>query len=870
MDRKYADVWQTVSSKLITSYALPPQSSFTCVPCSTKSRKSRKNGIERRTYISTSGSSSKVSLFRDSVAPDGTTTSSTTSHESVYKNNPVVFLQTVSSDVPKDLLDLLVVHKDGEIQCLDGTDLSLQWTSPSSSITKNEIQRSATPGTVVFCQIIDAYSATQGLFKNRADILASFPQPISQDGYNPDLLALILATSESSSRTFHILALPASNNSLPAGFQRSAQSIFATNLESKQAIGQAKLCYELHAASATLYENAGNALFIYNLTGGTSKLELEKRIPQHASILRLSAASLAVFSEKNVEIYNPRFGSTQASASLPCIFSGQKRKAGEMSDDLCQFLSFRKSQNVIHVIRGDQLLAFQIDVRQEGTREPRSLGLLVDSIGYGDSSGMLPLDANQQARIVEMDKHAAENNIEEFEGVMAKVLGIQRDETSLEEWQIKNKQQNELQKQLEDVAQPLPSWNIDLATVSTSIDNRMWIKYALQKIFAWSPTTTSDENPYQLCFQFFPPNLVDWLNRVGALTRATVEAALRSELLISNTHEIPAGQMVAAWMEIDPGMTSLLAFLSNNFLEAAEVACAVRALMESLELFGDETPQKQALVQWKDDAEIINSDAQAQLEDEEDAADDDIALAEFYLGDGADVRNQALKMAIVKLHAAPKKAAVQALKSTFSTTEIIAFIYLLRFELAKGSWTSRYLDVNEFVDEGSESQDSNIVLISDLLNTCIDAIGSGGWLDGNAMLAGGDQFESEELISSLSVEVGAALTGIEESAYLKNLLGQVIRYGEAMQYTQDFKSNKVDSSMPSGKLDLVRPKLGRPIILPQPGKNSAVLPFGMKAEQRISTEKIGAGGEVTRRTARDIGRLKSQKVGKYSRERIVV
>jgi hypothetical protein len=191
-------------------------------------------------------------------------------------------------------------------------------------------------------------------------------------------------------------------------------------------------------------------------------------------------------------------------------------------------------------------------------------------------------------------------------------------------------------------------------------------------------------------------------------------------------------------------------------------------------------------------------------------------------------------------------------------------IYLLRFELARGAWTSRYLDTYEsggIDDDGG--QESSIILVSGLLNCCIDAIGAGGWLSGDSMLAHNDHFESEELIQSLKLEVSAALEGIEEASYLKGLIGEMVRYGEGVQ-----------KALPPGekgtKMDSSRKRNTRPITLPHVGRDARLLPFGLKSEKRVSLYRVGAGGEVQARTARDIGHLKSKKVGKYSRERIEI
>lgn len=777
-------------------------------------------------------------LFRDVVHASGGSSSTTQSIAST--GSSVVYMSTTSSGISNDLLDLLVVRKNGEIQAFHGNDLSLQWTSPANAITKNDLEHNSS-FTIQHCQKIDAYSASLGLFLGRDDVLATFPEPVTQE-YNPDLLALVISRHGLSK--LHILSLPTSSGL--AGVQKSVQSIYSISLES-----DASAEYELHAGTATLYANSNNTMSIYDLSNGTAKLQTFKKFNHLSSYVRLSSSMMAAAVDGKVELYNPRFGAIQASSRI--VTSGVKRKSDDISSGTCRLVSYNKSQNTIYAIMDAELLAFVIDMRQDGAN-PRPLGLLIDSISRGESR----IDAKDHKSMQELDQCIAENDLQEFERLMAEHLGIRRKLKSLKKWQAKHEKHSGLQKQLEELSRPLPPWLLDADAIRRTSKSRAWIKFALQKVLIWEDG--------KLSFGFYPPNVVDWLFMLGAFTKSNIESALRQDLLASSTYEIPAGQMVAAIIEVDPSMTNLSAYLSLSKLEASEIACAIRALMESLELFGIEAPQNRLAIM--DDVATTNGDNTIEEQEEaanelEEAADEDIALAEFYLGDGADVRNQALKTAIVRLHATPKGAAMQALKAIFTAPEIIAFIYLLRFELAKGSWTSKYLDVNEFMDE-TDPQDSNIVLVSNLLNVCIDAIGSGGWLDGTAMLASGDQFESEELIASLSVEVGAALTGIEESAYLKNLLGDVIRYGETMQRT---KVRKFDSK--SSNFDLNK-KSGRPLLLPQSGPATAVLPFGMKAEQVISREKIGAGGEVSKRSARDIGRLKSQRVGKYSRERIIV
>jgi hypothetical protein len=141
----------------------------------------------------------------------------------------------------------------------------------------------------------------------------------------------------------------------------------------------------------------------------------------------------------------------------------------------------------------------------------------------------------------------------------------------------------------------------------------------------------------------------------------------------------------------------------------------------------------------------------------------------------------------------------------------------------------------------------------------VDAVGAGGWLTGEARLVDGDPFEAEDLIHSLKLEVSAALEGIEEAVYLKGLTAEMIRYGDGVQ-----------AALPKSSSETQTEKRSKPIVLPTIGQEIRTLPLGLKAEKQISLLKVAAGGAVYQRTRRDIGHLKSQKVGKYSRERIVV
>jgi hypothetical protein len=83
-------------------------------------------------------------------------------------------------------------------------------------------------------------------------------------------------------------------------------------------------------------------------------------------------------------------------------------------------------------------------------------------------------------------------------------------------------------------------------------------------------------------------------------------------------------------------------------------------------------------------------------------------------------------------------------------------------------------------------------------------------------------------------------------------------------------SNGVQAALPKPVSETQTEKRSKPIILLSVDQDIRTLPLGLKAEKQISLLKVVAGGAVHKRTRRNIGYLKGQKVGKYSRERIII
>jgi hypothetical protein len=872
------------------------------------------NGIERRSYISTQNSTSNVILFRDVTSSDGTTESTVT--EKISQQSPVTYLTTLCEQGHEQREDLLLVRKDGEIQCLDGVDLKTRWTSPAGTIRQNTTMPDLIDHEVQFAQLSDAHTASKRLFKGREDILSFFSQEISADGFNPPILVIITRPKDPalvSDRTLHVVTLPLKIGIEISGSIRSVHPLLSIALPGLPPNVTGEVACNLQIASGILHVFGDQYLTSLDLSGSRPKIQSHVYVDNAKSFLPLSRTSVIAASEESINIYNRTFQSIQASMSLKSSLQPTSRKRKIDDEDLtstskaCKLVAYSAKQSAVYAIAGNDLIAFQIDYRQDIPGRRRALGLLIDTLGCGIvhapnlsaapreqitlrslgpyAPGSDPkLDKQMSDKFSEMDRFVLEEDVEGFERLIATELGIERDMEELNRWNAEEQPKNvngipaamngtnvSPNGTTKKDAKPIPQWVWPASKAEyPDVDPRL-VQFALSRTFNWrSPSLSSDaEDPgtaseERLAITFFPHNVVHWLIETGNFNHGSIQSALRHYSQIPITERIAAGQIVDALVDVDPELTMLFALISSTHLDAVDLIHAIRRVMQSLELLGDSPVPEDHLLTNGEERAATNGDLEAEIELEQEKAASALDLAENYLGDNSSIRGRTLSIALAKLHACPEAAVISALRSNLSSSEIVSLIYLLRFELARGAWTSRYLDTYEAGGgEDETGQENAILLVAGLLNCCIDAIGAGGWLSGDSMLVNGDHFESEELIASLKLEVSAALEGIEEASYLKGLIAEMVRYGEGVQKGLPGGEN-------SRKGAHVKRRDTRPITVAQVGREARLLPIGLKSEQQVSRHRVGAGGEIQQRSMRDIGQLKSRKVGKYTLERIVI
>ncbi|KAL2075383.1 hypothetical protein VTL71DRAFT_326 [Oculimacula yallundae] len=885
IDGEGVNLYDISSSRLVTSYALPPQTSFTCPPSSLRTRVS-KHRVERRTYVSTRGSQAGLTMFYESIDGSEPANSSTKTSKLEHSHNPVVYLGTItatrSSGVSEDTTDVLAVKENGEVQCYNGDSLEEKWTSPAAALTRDATVPS-NDLKVEFAQITNALSASQGILKGRQDVLTLFPQEVVEDGFNPDLLVLITWSAESESRTLHIVALPRRLTAYVKGMKHSVEALLQVEIPSRKTDANTKPLFNIQVSAGVLQQLHGDALTTFDLSDTLPKHQSEIVSVEAQSFLRLSNTAVMVSSKHSVTVFNPKYQSRLATIGLDISSEEtlkRKRSGSELTNGgpghRCKFVSYFPKLGAAMAIIDNDLVGIQIEGQQDRHGKSRTAGLLIDSLGCAAKdqsrpgrdgavstkkaklSGMVTLDSFLPGsmglglpwaeKTVELEALFAKGECDEskFDEKIEPHLGADW-KAPVRKSKIAGPDAMDVTTSGESAQKPASKRRFPASDV-----DRRWILYALGKIFTW--TANGEGQEARLSIAFYPMNTFMWLTSNGYMTVTNIEAALRSNGISVNS--IPAGQLVQSLVEVDPDMDLLYAVVAKNYLAAPEILHAIRKLMESLGLLGDSPNSKQGLL-TDGDVETANVDIKLQVAE----AEDDLELAEYQLGPGSGTRGAALSVALSKLYSCPSGDITLALQTIFSSQEIVCLIYLFRFELARGGWTTRYTDSPEqleMVDEDADIQDNAIILIASLLNNCIDAVGTVGWLSGEARLVDNDLFEAEELISSLKLEVSAALEGIEEAVCLRSVISELVKYAESFHRAlpQQPKDSKKGGDAP--------------ITLPSDDQDIRALPISLRAEKQISLLKIGAGGAVHKRTARDIGFLKSQKVGKYSRERIIL
>ncbi|KAI0004834.1 hypothetical protein F4779DRAFT_630228 [Xylariaceae sp. FL0662B] len=871
VDGEAVNIYNVSSARLVTSYPIPPQSLFSCPLSSIRRKAQGSNEILRYTYAAIRENDvCKITLFKDYVDAAGKTTS-TTKSLSLGPGQPAIYLGPLLIPAARGNTspqasgeELIIVRQNGEIVCLDVESLETKWISSPTALHQDLPGPAKSTFTIDFCCPALLSQVIQGISRGSNDVFGRFPEVKQSNGADPEVLVLVSSYGSSGqlNRHLHIIGmLPPSYDSM-----RTRQGIIqlhAVPIASPQQGEPDTISYRLDVRSGSLLELRNQTLSVYDITASIPKIASSMDLEGASTFLRLSRTSVLCSTPFQLSIYNPVYRSLQNTVPIDLDAT---------DTPTCSLVAYFSRLELAIAIADSNLVGIQLEAPSMRTQKRRAEGLLIDSIGRGVRlakrhsshvtnpvpersmfSNYLPgsIRGNYwQTWTAEESKADAllnANDIDGLERLLAEKFGIQVNNVH----QINGTNGDE---QIRVTA--TTNWKWPKNRLGYPPADRRWILYAISRAFQWNDTLLPDTTIPRLICQLPQSDIVNYLVDAGHLTLSNIKSAFRGKLReAEQVDSFLAEQLVLRLADLDPSLELLVTYIAATNLGAAELLVAVRTIMRSLELVHDPKQPPPKLLTNGAIEETMNATgvADENIGMELDDLENEIQKTISYLNEDAGIRGNGLSVAFAKLGSCPGISMIKALRTVFEPEEILSLVYLLRVELVKGAWTSRYLDVTEFEKDKTlvAPPDSIIKLIADMLGRCVDSIGPGGWLLNDALLA---DDESGDFVASLKLEVSAALEGLEEVVYLRGIVGEAVKYCESLRKTRSETA-----------VDMMKPIS---LHVKEPGDRA--LPLGLKTRGRISAQKIVSGGEVVERSQRETGHLRSQQVGNYSLERIAI
>lgn len=719
-------------------------------------------------------------------------------------------------------LKLLAVHQDGEIRCLSH-DLQVEdWKTKAISGASLHVEHAL---------VLSIEQATQSVLKNREDVLAKLGHDADLPSTRLLLLVTRVSTTPTGSETPLCVRIFYIRNTL-----QPLQELLSLTIPEPTHPETTRFDYSWHCSSGTLFQNSSSFYAVYSLSGLVPQLShhMPFGIRKPLSCLLMSPSLVALNTPGSVSILDIRYSSIQAEQKLE---SSPKRKA--------RLLSYFAPLDVIVAIQGRKLLAIQVSTTAEqpnGSQKRKRGSLLIDSIGHGSfleqksfifvKGAPRPLGAQLSNpregwdRVKgRLDTLLHEKNLEEFESVIADQFGIGK----LKDENLKAHR------------------SVDSA--GGILADLRKVHYLLKTLFSIEQTrnfASKDAVIWRLKVSWFPELLCHWLIRRGLFSVEHIETSLKKTGALPATESLKSGSFTQAIVDFDPSLITLQFILSSPVvLESEEIAHVLRHSMGVLN-------QPQSV----DKMRLLTSANGRDLDRTLLAADEDI-LMDPPTQDGK-FSHALLESVLSRLNTISASRVTRALKSELSTQELRSFVDLLRIELARGRWLSPYVEDRLEPAEDAQTDNGQVCVIANLLNCAIDSLGAGGWIYGAPI----DPSETADTIAFMKAEISAALGGIEEAAYLKGMLGEILLY------------EKTSPSARAERHSTLRPNQQplqiQSIFMAEAGPERSAFPLGLKIEQRISPKKVIAGGELVDRSKRDISRLRSRMVGKYTFDRITI
>ncbi|KAL8651200.1 MAG: hypothetical protein Q9210_003390 [Variospora velana] len=849
VDNHSIAIYDVRSGSVAASYAVSPATTFTCPPCSVKLARSGPIEAQRSTYCSILDPQPKLLRFVEepdqSIRHGGSL--KTSAFDLPENGNAIVHLEVLPSNCHENEatdVEVLCVHEDGTIRCYDEPLTTEKWnartaSTPNGNQTYQELH-------VVHTSTISIQHARRTILTSREDILGSLDA--GQDIYTPNLL-LLLTRSDNGTLFLRISAIRKSEATNPQAFlsRRSiVEELISFTLPEPNNVRGKEAFFRLHKSNGLLYQGTPGNLCVYDLTTLAPRLMQTMNFPNAKGVLsyiRISSDLVATMAPDSMFLIDSRFSSFQARYALPTpkqarakVSYDLKAKSPVLGTPGAQLLSYHSPSSSAIVLFGRNLIAVDISTTIASRvairdRKRKYTGLLIDAIGR--------------------DSIAVEDSTPSQKRTIPLPQGLRKELNTFREPAAWKDQKTALDALLEKGDRK--KWD-DLMSATLASGNGGFppdyqVDYVLSKMFFATPledTTKRQEDRFvgKLHLEYLPGKSWHCLIHKGLITLDRIYGALKRQAKIDHNNELKDSDLTQALVAYDPSLASLLSMLQSPCLLKVSQICHALKITVARSLTPGAPDGTKLLTQGHE-----NIDANSR-------SLDDMLVANGVSDDGSHQTSSefegfhALLDAIIgRCNACSAPSLTKALQAQLSRAELRNLINLLRIKLARNGWLSPYTDNPPSNESYQFYSNSQLAMIGHLLNCCVDSLGSTGWLLNNNTID--DSEAAIETVSFMKAEISAAVAGVEEASFLQGVLGEALLCGKSALNPQA-----------ANRPPLVETDWGN--------GQKAALPLGLKLDHNISLTKVGAGGELQRRSRRDIGKLKSRKIPKYSFEHIAV
>lgn len=843
------------SGNTVASYAVSPATTFTCPSASIKLSETRSNKARRSTYCSILDPKPKLLHFveesKRGVQYGGQVKTSTL--DLPKDGSVVVHLEAVATHLTGGdvtTIDVLCVYGDGTLRCYDEALTHEKWSSRRTS-THDDDQKTSELR-VVHVSTITVQQARKTILQSREDVLSHLNA--GQNTYTSNLL-LLITRSCGEPLTFRIWAIKdtrvAETQAFPSA-SRCTEELTSFTMPEPIDVQGMEASFRLHTSDGSLYQGTAGKLCIYNLTTVVPSLTQAVNFPNAKcplSFIRVSSDIVAAIAPDTLFLFDTHFSSIQAAYALPTAKQARenlpkvyKAKSPHFETADSQIVTYHSPSNSAILLLGRSLIAVDLSAlpsftaSNTGSRKRKHKELLIDAIGRGSISvEQSPLSQQNSAHLTPAIRHVSNSY------------------QSPPEWDVQRRNLDALS-----AKDGVQEWDQLMASVLEAIGTSAGsdfavtrppnykVDYVFSKMFLTVPVESKkqrqDGNLFSgLQMNFFPRRTWHCLVHRGLVTVERIEDSLKRQGRIEYNHGIRETGLMQALADHDETLDSISSILQSRCpLKVSEICHALKVAIAKTST--NKSSDSMKLLTQEEDNELLSRSAnRMRLTDGGSDADSQRT------SDQADSLNALLDVIIERCNACSATLVTKALRAQLSRTELRNVINLLRVKLARNGWLQLYTENEPSTGPHDHYNNKQVSSIGKVLNCAIDSLGFGGWLLIDEMADGAAE-GMLETVSYMRNEIAAAVAGVEEATLLQGILGEMLLCGKTALNLQ------INRLPPTAEWTGQKP----------------ALPFGLKLDHNISLMKVGAGGELQKRSRRDIGKLKSRKVPEYSFERIAV